>query len=295
MIDEKNKELNKEFPCDVCGSEEAVEVPHAEEYTNGQKIHICKKCGFVYVKKRRSAEDIAKTWSEDLFGKNYTSAIPAVKARLTFVAEFINSNIGLKNKKVCDIGAGEGEFLNIIKQEKYGASVFGIEPSKDNCELMNKKGIENYNGTVEDYFKNVNESKKFDIVTISWTLENCQSCKEMLNVAYKILNEKGHIIIATGSRILVPFKKPLYLYLSKNHADTHSFRFSTNTLKALLALSNFKTVHLNRYIDNDVLCIIAQKTDGSEKIEWAGDNYLDVYNFFERWHTETKMYYSENK
>ena len=124
-------EAAREFPCDLCGSREAVEVPHAREYTNGQPMHICTHCGFVYVRRRRSASRIAEVWSEDLFGANYTAAIPAVKARLTYVAEFLDQSLGLRNKRVCDIGAGEGVFLDLIRQERYGASVFGIEASRN--------------------------------------------------------------------------------------------------------------------------------------------------------------------
>ena len=71
-----------EFPCDICGSSDAVEIPHVRDYTGGQPIHICTKCGFVYVQQRRSAEAIAEVWSEEIFGAGYTAAIPAVRARL---------------------------------------------------------------------------------------------------------------------------------------------------------------------------------------------------------------------
>ena len=48
-----------EYPCDVCGCDKAVEVPYARLYTGDQPIHICKGCGFVYVRRRR---DAAKAW-----------------------------------------------------------------------------------------------------------------------------------------------------------------------------------------------------------------------------------------
>jgi hypothetical protein len=115
----------------------------------------------------------------------------------------------------------------------------------------------------------------------------------MLNSAYQLLKPGGHVVVVTGSRLLVPFKKPLHYYLSTNPADTHSFRFSANTLQGLLAVSGFEMVHINRYIDNDILCVIGRKIEAGQEISWQGDNYLDVYNFFERWHVETQMYYAE--
>src|SRR3990167_2103037 len=82
-----------EFLCDLCASRDAVEVPHCREYTNNQPVHICKNCGFVYVKYRRSAYDIARDWSNVVYGNQftrttYTARIPAVKARQVYVADF---------------------------------------------------------------------------------------------------------------------------------------------------------------------------------------------------------------
>lgn len=285
-----NQSGYEEFPCDICGNTEAVEVPHARKYTNGQPIHICKRCGFVYVKLRRSAEEIANTWSNKIFGEGYTARIPAVKARQVYVAEFVDISIGLKGKRVCDIGAGEGQFLEIVREE-YGAKAFGIEASEANCVKLAKQGIAHFNGTIEAYCENnKNNLYKADIVTIMWTLENCRSCRDMLAGAYGILVDNGYVVVATGSRILVPFKKPLNLYFGRFPADTHAFRFSANTLRGILAVCGFEVAYVNNYLDSDVLCIIARKVVPKKKNSFESDDYKKVYNFFERWHQETAFY-----
>ena len=282
----------QEFPCDLCGGSDAVEVPHCREYTDGGPVHICTTCGFVYVIKRRSARRIADDWSEEIFGGEYTAAIPAVRARLTYVAEFVNNELGLSGKAVCEIGAGEGEFLDLVRQDRYGASVFGIEPSGQNCELLKQSGIDCFKGTIEDFRQAAQDAdQSADIVTIMWTLENCQSCTGMLSGAHDILRDNGHVVVATGSRVLVPFKKPLHDYFGGNAVDTHSFRFSANTLRGILAVSGFEVTHVNRYLDSDILCMIARKVDGGDGKSRTGDDYLDVHSFFERWHVDTKMYY----
>ena len=280
----------EDFPCDLCGSRDAVEVPYVREYTNGQPIYICKQCGFVYVKQRRSAEAIARIWSEQLFGEGYTARIPAVKARQLYVEEFIDINIGLKGKKVCDIGTGEGQFLETIR-DIYQAEVFGTEASRNNCTKLAEAGIRYFQGTVENYCASPDATNyKADIVTITWTLEACRTCRDMLSGAYGILKDDGDVVIATGSRILVPFKKPLHLYFSKNPADTHPFRFSANTLRGILAVSGFEVTHVNRFLDSDILCMIGKKVGQKRKIPWEGDNYLEVEDFFKRWHMETARY-----
>lgn len=289
----------REFACDLCLGNEAVDVPHCREYTGGQPIHICKRCGFVYVRKRRSAAEIARVWSEELYGEGYASPsaysarVPAVKARQVYVADFLDAQVGLRGREVCDLGTGEGQFLEIVRRD-YGASVFGIEPAQKNCEGLKQLGIKHFRGTIEEFCASP-EAKDYqaDLVTILWTLENSGLCREILAGAYQILKEDGYVAVATGSRILVPFKKPLHLYLSKNPADTHAYRFSANTLKGILAVSGFEVIHANRYLDSDVLFMIAQKRDKGAGIAWQEDDFLKVVDFFERWHRESLFYHEE--
>jgi 2-polyprenyl-3-methyl-5-hydroxy-6-metoxy-1,4-benzoquinol methylase len=285
---------SREFPCDLCGATEAVEVPYCREFTAGELVHICCRCGFVYVKRRRSADRIAQTWTEEIFGAGYTAAIPAVTGRLVYVAELLHDQLDLRGKVVCEIGAGEGHLLDIIRQPRYGAEVFGIEPSPANARRLADAGIAHFNGTIEQFATSGQApTGGVDIVAILWTLENCQDCRAMLGAAHFMLKPGGTVVVATGSRILVPFKKPLHLYFSRNPADTHAFRFSANTLQGILAVSGFEPVHVNRYLDHDVLCVIARKAPEGATIAWHGDDYLAVHNFFERWYVDTTIYFPE--
>jgi len=280
----------KDFPCDICGSDDAVEVPHARAHTGDQAVHICRNCGFVYVKARRDATAIAAAWSDEIYGDVYTARIPAVKARQVYVADFIDVTLGLTGKQLFDIGAGEGQFLDIARRD-YGAQVFGTEPSTRNCEILAGLGIGHFVGTIEQFHDSTAaRSYRADIATIMWTLENCESCERMLACAHDALVDGGHVVVATGSRILVPFKKPLQLYLSKNPADSHCFRFSANALQSILAKTGFALVHVNKYIDSDILCMVGRKASRSEPLPMPKDDYRDVANFFERWHQESQRY-----
>jgi SAM-dependent methyltransferase len=230
-------------------------------------------------------------WSSEIFGGTYTAAIPAVTARLTYVAEYLATTVGLEGKAIAEVGAGEGRFLAMVKG-RYGASVFGVEPSASNSRLLSAAHIPHYTGTIEAYAESGDRRLgTFDIVVVLWTLENCQDCKAMLRGAHKLLKPGGLVVVATGSRILVPFKKPLHNYLSKIPADACSFRFSANTLQASLAVSGFEPAHINRFIDHDILCVIGRRDEGAGPAKWHGDSYLDVYSFFERWHVDTAMYF----
>lgn len=282
------------FSCEICGSAEASEINAVRKVRPNRVIHVCCNCGFVYVRERRSADAIARTWSDEMFGGQYTAHIPAVKARQTYVADFIASTIGLKGQKLCDIGAGEGQFLEIAAGEDYGAEIFGVEPSEANCAHMAKKSIPTFCGTIEDYLADGTANQcRFDIVTIMWTLENCRSCRAMVDAAWQILAEGGHIVVATGSRILVPFKKPLHYYISDYSGDTHPSRFSANALHNLLATSGFEEVEVNRYIDTDYLVVAYRKGEKKDRVDLKKDDYREVIDFFERWQVETNDYFAD--
>ncbi|MDP6883481.1 MAG: methyltransferase domain-containing protein [Rhodospirillales bacterium] len=291
-----NSEEFREFPCDLCGHDDAHEIDVLRRYTGDQPIHVCRNCGFVYVRRRRSPEAIARSWSEDIFQKGYTARIPAVRARHAYVAEFINGSIGLAGKRLCDIGSGEGLFVDLVRKPEYGARVFAIEPSSANCRALADLGVDAFQGIVEDYMAaGEPERGDFDIVTILWTLENCQSCRAMIEAAYDALAVGGHLVVATGSRLLVPFKKPLHDYLGDQAADAHCFRFSANTLAGLLAVSGFVVTHVNRYLDSDPLVMISHKTDRTNSISWDRDDWRAVLDFFHRWDVETRAFYPEDE
>jgi SAM-dependent methyltransferase len=297
------------FPCDICGSDDAAEVPEARLYNDGTPIHVCRSCGFVYCRERRSAQAIADSWSNDIYGaadgdtegrgelddgamETYSALTPYVKARHSFVLEMLSQNIGLKDRTLCDIGAGQGEFLDAARRD-YGAKVFGIEPSGANCERLASKDIPCFNGIIEDYERNFDQ--QIDIASIVWTLENGQSCRNMVQAAHDAVTDGGHLVIATGSRILVPFKKPLQYYFNPAlPQDTHPFFISYNCLNGLMATCGFEMTHVNRFIDNDYLVMIGRKTGRRISDDWERDNYKEVLDFFHRWHLDTSQHYANS-
>jgi hypothetical protein len=104
---------------DFFGEGEMIEIPCSRKYSNGEAVYVCTETGLVRAKGVRSSKEIARIWSEEVFGgefdaQRYTSRIPAVLARQTYVAAFADENIGLRGKEVCDIGAGEGQFHKLL-------------------------------------------------------------------------------------------------------------------------------------------------------------------------------------
>lgn len=266
--------------CEVCGSDDACEIGIAKKYTGEQPLHVCKDCGFVFVKDRRPAAEIAADWDSQPGDDVYAASLASVEARHAYVARFAEPY--LKNR-VIDIGAGAGLFLRRLQQNGNFSPLMGISPAWGECQKMMEAGIQCFRGLAEDY-----HGDSFPTATLIWTLENTGSCKKTIQAARDMVENGGHVVVATGSRILVPFKKPLDRYLGPVTTDLHPWRFSKNTLSGLMAENGLKPVLVNRYIDTDYLVIVGQKTKNTGK--WQRDDYRDVLKFFRDWHDVTHRF-----
>ncbi len=267
MGTEVSSEVN---PCDLCGGTSASVVKEARPYIgDNDPPVICRNCGFVYVVQRRSSEEIARAWDE-IWGEGYTSKWPMVQARQFYVAEWFEQMFGWQHKDVLDIGAGEGHFMHEL--QKRHAFVMGIDPDPKH----HKPGYV-INSTIEDYYTRA----RYDIITILWTLENCGDCIGMLRKARELLKPGGCVVVATGSRILVPFKKPLSTYFSENPADTHCFRFSANSLRAAFSIAGLSETQTNNFLESDWLVCVGREGKSSSSLPY--DHPDAVADFFKEW------------
>jgi SAM-dependent methyltransferase len=257
--------------CDLCETDDPT-------YIDGiPGAAVCGNCGFVYVPYRRPPDKVAKAW-DNVWGEGYTSAWPMVKARLTYVAEWIDQNIGLEGKSVLDVGAGEGALLQMVHDR--GGKPLGMEPSPQNAQTMRNNGFQVLEGTIEAGWA---LDPLQDIVTILWTLENCGDCIDFLKRAKSFLKPDGHLVVATGSRILVPYKKPFSSYVGKNAPDLHCFRFSVNSLGHAALKAGFKNVEANQYKDSDWLIMHAFGSSETKPEDCWHDNPEEVLQFFKSW------------
>lgn len=290
------------YPCDLCNSDDLAEIDCAPYYMGGRPLHVCRTCGMVQAAYRKTAQEVKAAWAEDMYrtdnsnklsDSSYTAAMPAVQARQTFAASFINNTIALKGKSVCDLGAGEGDFLLMLEAAPYHASTFAVEPSVPNAEILSARGLKHFIGVAEELLDaEPKRRESFDVVTLIWTLENCHSALAVMRTANALLKPDGHLAIATGSRLLVPFKKPLHYFLGPN-VDVHPNHFSANTLRGYMAETGFEMIAVNRFIDSDYLVMVGQKTASGPCHEWPKDDPDQVLDFFRRWHDDTRAHYSD--
>lgn len=238
--------------CPACRSL-GREIQVAQHYMK-EPLYTCEGCGLVFAD-RKSSEETFQAWEGKI--DNYDPTWPAARARLVYVAEFLKQN-GLCND-VFDISMGDGFFME--ECQRRGAMTAGMN--------------DNFVGYGMD---------KVEVICINWTLENTADPVGMLRWAGK---HAKYVCVATGSRILVPFKKPLWAYLDDSPAYLHPQHFSRGTLSSTMGYAGMAPHATNRFMDTDYLVSIAHV--GTEQW-WAGDNTNKVIEWFERWHEDSKCY-----
>jgi len=264
-------------------------------------VYVSKKTGLVFHNKFKSSREIVKEWSEKIHAKNmdpknnsYTDDVTGMSARHYYVLDMLNRFIDLKDKRVIDFAFGEGGLL--LKAKKYFniKNLLGVEHSSRNIlkikSRLNKNNIkipEIYNSTIEE----LSLKKKAEIGILTWTLCNCSEPLSIIKSISENIKTNGYLIVAESSRILVPFKKPIFNYFNpkKDVGHTHPWHWSFNSLNNIFKLCGFELINANRYFDeNDLVLIFKNSKKFNQTFQF--DKYLGVIKFFKRWNEESKNY-----
>lgn len=256
------------FDCDLCSSSDRTEIEPG--------ICVCMECGFVYVPERRTPQEIAADWTTVYRSGAYDPNWPGVKARLWYVAEWLDQNVSLAGKSVLDIGAGSGLFLDFCRSR--GAHPVGLEPDPRNAAAVRARNIFCHQGCIEDH----GNLGQYDLVTILWTLENCGDCLAMLCWARNHLAPGGRVVVATGSRILVPYKKSYAAYMGAQAGDLHCFRWSQHSRYQACRIVGLAPCFSNDWYDRDETVTAFSRTVPLPFNE-EHDDPQAVIDFFREW------------
>ena len=264
-------------------------------------IAVSKKTGLVFYNEFKRIVSEKRGWGKKFYSnkmnpkKNlYCEDFPEVNARHYYVLDFLNKFINLKNKRIIDFAFGQGGLL--LKARKYFGikNLLGVEYSKENILLIKKRFKENKFNIPKLYNSNIEEfvlKKKADIGVLTWTLCNCAEPLKIIKSISENIKTNGYLIVAEGSRILVPFKKPIHTYLNPHIkvSSTHPWHFSFNSLNNIFKVFGFELIKKNRYLDeNNLVLIFKNSKKFNQKMRY--DSYSSVVNFFKRWDKESKNY-----
>lgn len=151
-----------------------------------------------------------------------------------------------KEKRVLEIGSGEGKLLEIFK--KRGWDVLGIEPNKQFAHICKTSGLDVVNGYIEDISL---RNQSFNLVIATHVLEHFKDPHIFLKRSFQTLKDNGRLILEV----------PLTIdYYNANHL----FYFSRRSLKKVLEDNYFIIIkefgYIDKFYQNENLAIMAKKS-----------------------------------
>ncbi len=244
LVEEDVKKLfdNTKFEsiaCPACGKED-----YTEQFVKSRfKYVTCNHCGTLYANPRPtqaqldafySESDSTKFWVEDFFmpfAEARRNKIFAPRAR-----EFANEFPEYRNKRIGDIGAGFGLFLEELKKIWPDSDLCAIEPSVDMVKICRDKGLKVVPKMFEDL---TDEDGKFDLLCSFELFEHLNKPKVFLEKANSSLEMGGRLLLTTlngkGFDIQLLWEK------HKNVNPPHHLNFiNPNSIKIIMDSCGFE-------------------------------------------------------
>lgn len=201
----------------------------------------CLNCGLVSLYPRPTAQELIKNYEDYLPtpSEEIDKWEKMMKQIIDKSADLIEARTNTGRGRLLDIGCGYGFFLKEMKLR--GWDVEGVEVSQTGRQYARDKwGIDVYSQPVEDI--DIPENS-FDVVTLFYLIEHVNDPLVLLREVNRILRPGGLILLRWPHttpivRILGPLSRKLDLY----HTPYHLYDFSPETMKMLMAITDFKNV-----------------------------------------------------
>ena len=170
--------------------------------------------------------DNEKKWKKEEGVKNKMEKLKAL--RVDTVTKVLLSEISLNRKShILEVGCGFPVTLDAI-HKKYGASVYGIEPSEEAQEEIRKLKHVTFLGSYGEKLKELRKGKvRFDAIIFSHSLENTSVPFEIMGYARDSLRKGGVIYVQCANLQTFDQMNPYHPYIFSESA----FRVLAKKLK----------------------------------------------------------------
>jgi SAM-dependent methyltransferase len=206
------------------------------------EVYQCNGCGLVQL----AGEAIIY---DDQLGTAHAFSPGMVSHRKQQAHNFVG-RFNLTDKKVVEIGCGDGHFLALLSEA--GAKPFGIEPSKKSTQIGREKGLP----IQEGYLNKTSEIEgtPFDAFVILHVLEHLLDPNEFLQTIYQNLttNAVGFVEVPSLEKILE--NQRVYDFITE-----HLSYFSIKTLRFALEKNGFEVLDIQRDWGGEHLVAMVQK------------------------------------
>jgi len=201
-----------------------------EEKHIGFPMFVCPSCALMWAKETILPKEYYHDSHVEVNKGKLQSRLRNCKDRLRILKKYANID------NVCDVGTGEGIFLQAL-QKAGGKNSFGIEPNTKNVTFAQKNELDVYEGSIED-LKECAKKRPIDVVTMYHVIEHVSNPLQSIQTIYDALPSGGYLILETPNLLGYTAKKA-----GKNWKliyPEHLFYFNEENLAALLQKVGFE-------------------------------------------------------
>ena len=225
-----------------------TEAELSEDFGVDFEIYKCEKCDLLQI----SGEPVS--YYRDVIRASGVSD-EMREYRVSYFKEFIEK-YDLDGKKIVEIGAGNGEFMNYVKLA--GGNIFGIEHSKESVKKCVEEGFEIEEGFVGEHdFMSLNGP--FDVFIIMNFLEHIPEPRAFMEGLNRNLNDGAIGLIEVPNTDMI-IKNNMFSEFMLDHL----LYFTENTLTRFLENNGFDVLESKVVWHDYCLCAIVKKRCGSE-------------------------------
>lgn len=190
-------ENKKRKSCIVCKSKNlnffTVKYQH--------NLDRCENCGHIFTNPYPSAKQISyyynssmKKFENNFFKETFNARTKIFIPRANLIKKLLNDKGSL-----LDIGAGVGIFMNAFKKIKSNISLTACDINKEAISLIKSKFPKIK--TINCDFLDLDESKKYDCITLWDTFEHLIDPSQFLLKIRKIIKKNGYLILSTPNTL----------------------------------------------------------------------------------------------
>jgi hypothetical protein len=253
--DAKKKEFL--YHCNLCDSEQLVQLTHKDRYGYNASVCACSSCGLTFLNPRMNASEYT-----GFYISTYRPLVSAYHNRLIdAVTVQDDQKIYTKNlvqslkpylkgksfKTLLDVGGSTG-IVSLGLMEAFDLQATLIDPAPDEVEEAKAYGIESITAFVEDWNP---EGRKFDLIGMFQTIDHLLDAKGTFDKLREVINEDGLLIVD-----IVDFRNAYLKHWNINEGTKidHPYYFTESSTEALFARTGFQPI--KKVISSDMLHIL---------------------------------------
>jgi 2-polyprenyl-3-methyl-5-hydroxy-6-metoxy-1,4-benzoquinol methylase len=229
--------------CPVCDSADIYPVLTARDHTVSKEIFEiaeCKNCTARFTQNIPDSDSIGRYYQSENYISHSNTSKGLVnrlyhrvrKITLTQKRALVESETGLKNGSLLDVGAGTGLFVNVMRAA--GWKVTGLEPDKSARNRAREMNI--LLNDSKDLFNL--PAASFDAITMWHVLEHVHDLHGYLQQLKKLLTSSGKLLIAVPnytSADAAIYKE----FWAAYDVPRHLYHFSPKSMELLLNRHGF--------------------------------------------------------